>query len=229
MSEGVIYVLTWKRTGHFYIGQTTDVKRRKKDHLSLMKDQKHKNKKVQAVYNLYGSPQFKILITAAKDDLDKEEQKFLDIFYTNSLCLNINPVADVKSRRKTWTEAQKEAVRGRKKSPETIAKVILAKTGVPLTKAHKEKLRKAAAKRAVLQYTLEGVLVKEHSSLHDAAKSIGLKASTIHYCLQVDTRTSGGYRWKYKNVVQKAKPSVVQSTQTAENTDNTQNKEETEQ
>jgi len=54
-------------------------------------------------------------------------------------------------------------------------------------------------KRKLIQYDLKGGLIKEWPSMREAATSLGLSISTICNCCRGKTKTSGGFKWKYKN------------------------------
>lgn len=55
--------------------------------------------------------------------------------------------------------------------------------------------------KAVLQYTKEGVFIKEHYSIIQAARDTGLNNGHIVSCCKGRKfyKTSGGFVWKYKN------------------------------
>lgn len=75
-----------------------------------------------------------------------------------------------------------------------ITKAWDSNRGRKLTEAHKDFLRKP-----VLQFTREGIFIKEYKSMTDARLSLNstnLKISEV--CLG-KRKTAGGYIWKYKN------------------------------
>ena len=53
--------------------------------------------------------------------------------------------------------------------------------------------------KIVIQYSLDGDFIKEWENAEIAANSIGLTTRAIYNCCQGRTKTSGGYKWKYKN------------------------------
>lgn len=55
-----------------------------------------------------------------------------------------------------------------------------------------------AQSKAVLQYTKDGVLVKEYPSTQEASRQTGIHRGNIVFCLKCKRKTSGGYIWKYK-------------------------------
>ena len=67
-------------------------------------------------------------------------------------------------------------------------------------KCNIEKHRKAMAKskgKPVIQYTKEGEFVKQYISIKDADRLSGVTDSNIRQVLRNNTKTAGGYIWKY--------------------------------
>ena len=54
--------------------------------------------------------------------------------------------------------------------------------------------------KPVEQYTLDGKFVAEYESGVEAAKALGLRASSIQRCAAGKRKTAFGYRWRYKGV-----------------------------
>ena len=49
----------------------------------------------------------------------------------------------------------------------------------------------------VLQFTEAGDFVQEHFSFHEAGNHAGVEPDAILNCLKGETRTAGGYQWRY--------------------------------
>lgn len=62
----------------------------------------------------------------------------------------------------------------------------------------RENVRKAQQK-AVLQYTLDGKLIKEWESISNVENFLNLKSSSIGKTCRLEQSQSYGYVWKYKN------------------------------
>jgi hypothetical protein len=90
--------------------------------------------------------------------------------------------------------------RGKVKSDETKKKMsesakgdnnnykrYLEKTGLPHAKS-----------KPVIQYSLDGVIIKEWVNANIASKELNLSYKAINGCLNGKTKTSQGYIWKYK-------------------------------
>jgi len=75
-----IYKIENKINYDFYIGSSRDLKRREKDHFSLLKKNKNKSKILQRAVNKYGIENFKFIIieNCNINDLFILEQKYVD-------------------------------------------------------------------------------------------------------------------------------------------------------
>lgn len=79
---------------------------------------------------------------------------------------------------------------GKEKSLETRKKMSEGGKGVRLNRKDQSK--------SVLQYTLEGELVKIYPSIRQAERETGIYSQSISYCcLGKKYKTAGGYVWKY--------------------------------
>jgi hypothetical protein len=58
--------------------------------------------------------------------------------------------------------------------------------------------RKRKRTLPVLQYNLDGILLKEWKSTHEISNILNIKYNSINECLNGRTKSSGGYKWKYK-------------------------------
>lgn len=75
-----IYFIINQITGDRYVGQTTNFSRRKQEHLSKLKENRHPNIKLQAAFNKYGEENF-IIEKIAFDNITKEELDQCEINY----------------------------------------------------------------------------------------------------------------------------------------------------
>jgi group I intron endonuclease len=72
------------------------------------------------------------------------------------------------------------------------------KLGTGVSNKHRDAVRKALSK-PIIQYTKEGVLVKEYSSIAEADHTSGVKKSNIQHVLSGKHKLAGGFIWKYKS------------------------------
>lgn len=79
--KAYIYFIINKITHERYVGQTTNLSRRKKEHFSKLNDNRHPNMKLQNAWNKYGEKNFifeKIQYdNISKDELNNEEIKYI--------------------------------------------------------------------------------------------------------------------------------------------------------
>jgi len=107
MANSGIYKIVDISTGDFYIGSTKNFKLRKKKHFNDLKNQKHHNNKIQAIYNKERVLSFEIYIICSVEFLQMYEQRCIDILKPK-LNISIDTIA---------------FMRGKKHSPETRKKM----------------------------------------------------------------------------------------------------------
>lgn len=61
----------------------------------------------------------------------------------------------------------------------------------------KEQANNMRCNRPVYQYSLDGVLIKEHKTIASAAQEIEKTHGDVIYACKDKQRTAGGYRWQY--------------------------------
>lgn len=97
--------------------------------------------------------------------------------------------------------------RGKKMSEETRAKTkffpkgnVPWNKGIPADTEFLKKCQQSQECKAVLQYDLSGNFIKEHASIRDAAKEIGITAANMSNCVhhRRNQRTYKGYVWIFK-------------------------------
>lgn len=55
--------------------------------------------------------------------------------------------------------------------------------------------------KKVLQYTLNGILIKEWGSISEAHRELGINIGNITSCCKGKLTQAGGYIWKYKDIL----------------------------
>ncbi len=83
---------------------------------------------------------------------------------------------------------------GRKCSTETKHKLSVINTGKCLSDETKKKMSKP-----VLQYTLDGIFIKEWDGIKIASTKLNINPVAVSACCRKVTNTSGGYMWKFKS------------------------------
>jgi group I intron endonuclease len=91
-----IYSITNTVTGKIYIGQTTNLNKRKAFHYWELNNNRHNNAYLQNAYNKYGKDNFifQIILYCEKHELTRYEQSIVDIttyiYNIRKLCVNSN-------------------------------------------------------------------------------------------------------------------------------------------
>lgn len=79
--KGYIYFIVNKLTNEYYVGQTTNYSRRKNEHLSKLRENKHPNPKLQSSFNKYTEDNFDFSYlkyeNIEKQELDQLEINFI--------------------------------------------------------------------------------------------------------------------------------------------------------
>jgi group I intron endonuclease len=78
--SGIYQIQSKIKPERIYIGSSVNIQRRWRDHLYLLKKNKHDNQRLQHHYNKYGKNDFvfSIIIGCGKDDLVTTEQFYID-------------------------------------------------------------------------------------------------------------------------------------------------------
>lgn len=85
-----IYKITCLATNNFYYGSSVNLKNRFLNHLSKLKTNKHRNKRLQRLFNKYGeqSITFEVIELCPNIETLRLEQTYLDKFHADPLCIN---------------------------------------------------------------------------------------------------------------------------------------------
>jgi group I intron endonuclease len=117
-----IYRIVNQQTGVCYVGQSQNVQKRLKEHMRLLRWNKHDNIHLQRAYNLYGGDVFCAdmeIVCEFVDDLDGIEEAFLsgEAYFDTPCIYNIASFAKAPMRGKTHNaEVRKKISEGRKKT-----------------------------------------------------------------------------------------------------------------
>lgn len=184
-----VYSITCKTTAGRYIGSTRDFKKRKSAHLSELRNGRHKNRRLQADWNLYGEEAFSVdlLFVCEREALIWNEQRAMNVFQPS---YNLAPMAGTQLGVKLSDETKRRMSEVRiNPSEETRAKLSAAHTGIKHTPEAIARMR--AAKANVSQETREKMSAARpkckkvvcngvvYESARKAALAIGIKYTTL--------------------------------------------------
>lgn len=210
-----------------YIGQSVNIKNRKRKHLDELNKNKHCNEFLQNDWIQYGNNSFKfeILEECDADDLDKLERYYINKYNTTDSRFGYNlthggvknpsPIEcvcnKISENLKDVYKNNKELINERRNSAykqwadPSIKEKILGKNNGMYGKHHtiqaKEKMSNAATGRESKQKIKIKVLCVElnkiFDSASDAAKEFGTQSCCILGVCRGERHTANGYHWKF--------------------------------
>ena len=81
---------------------------------------------------------------------------------------------------------------------ESKKKMSESRTGKHHSEETKNKISDSEPKNPVIQFSKDGELLSEYSSLHEAERQTGCNKGHICECCKGTRKSTGGYIWKYK-------------------------------
>ena len=220
MSNSGIYCIENIKNGKKYIGSSIDTKKRKNRHFSELKRGIHKNSKLQSSYKKHMVEDFIFYILELVEDKKKlieREQYYIDKYKPQ---YNINLIANSSLGVKR-SEETKEKVRQANlglKHPEWRNEIKSKAQGgdnhwtkkQSFSEESKKKMSDSQKKlfengykhpnyKVVIQMDLNGDVIKVWDSPSVASKELSIHKDAISRCARGLTKTSGGFKWKYKN------------------------------
>jgi group I intron endonuclease len=191
-----IYKISNTISGKFYIGSSFKMAKRKCNHFSSLRNNRHGNRHLQNAWNKYGEDTFiwEVLEETTKEVLIQREQFYIDTLKPE---YNIRQVAENNSGCKLsevrkydykHTEKTKKQIsdktKGVKKSEETKINMSKAQKGRIVTEQHRRNMSKAASSRTkqgnCKSITIDGVTYNTHK---EAMATLGLTKYAIQKLL----------------------------------------------
>lgn len=134
----------WFSENHYYIGRSSNIENRCRQHLQDLRRGKHINPHMAAVFAKYGgSFRFEIVAVAAPEEASILEQSLIDSHLGNHYCLNICPSSSFPTRK------------GKKNTPEHCAKISQARQGIQFSEEAHANMAKAQKQRFAKGWTPE--------------------------------------------------------------------------
>ena len=205
MKQTGVYIIKNTVNNKIYIGSSShNINNRITVHKRFLKQNKHENIYLQALYNNYGKNAFvfEILEICNKEFCIEREQYYLDLYqsYKRDIGYNIKEKANSNLGFKFSKESKLKmslAKKGKKLTNEHILKSKLARTGQKRTQKTIE-LQNIKKFKKILQYNLDETFVKEWDSLKEVEIFFNVKGAIGNCVRRGFNYTSCGYKWKYK-------------------------------
>lgn len=188
LNRSGIYGIKNKINGKIYIGSSSNIRLRWKNHRSSLKKQCGANKYFQRAYNKYGLSSFEFLVIEFCDIsvLVEREQYFLDFYksYEKDFGYNASKTA--------------ESNQGFKHSEESREKIRKSKLGLKMSPEAKMGIY-LANKKNVYMFNLSGNLIRSFDSVTKAANFTGIHKNNISACCRGKKQSMGGFMWSYSS------------------------------
>lgn len=178
-----------------YVGSGTGHFARKGKHLYKLRNNIHDSPIFQSEWNEFGEINFKfeVIEFVDLDTIDNKEQLYIKEQYWIDTLEALNPLKGYNKAPFAGTN------RGTTRSEEARRKMSIAKKGKKFSKEVIAK-RVLSQYKKVYQYDLNGNFIKEFISMQHAALEIKRSYTTISKATDNNTRTAGGFKWKFNNV-----------------------------
>lgn len=198
-----IYVIKCEKNGKIYVGSTSNLRKRWKEHFNGLNANSHRNSYLQNAWNKYGEQHFifRILEFCAIEYLEEREQHWLDILrpYDRNIGFNISIDATASRRGISPTLEARSKMRtaklGKTPSPESIEKTASANRGRKMPLEAVEKSRDAKRKMYIITYpdgseeTVKG--------LDRFARQNGLRQQSLTAVARGNRKSHKGYRIRH--------------------------------
>jgi group I intron endonuclease len=186
---GFIYILTFPNMKS-YVGQTT---RRLSKRFSEHRQEDSNCILLKRAIDKYGWDSITIITNEMPNEkLDDQEEFLIDSLRTLSPNgYNLRGGGSRGKDSQDTCERKSEAAVERMKSEEARQKISIG------VKKGNRKGRNHTQSKITYQYSLDGVLIKEHASANEAARDIGGLQSNISSCARGDIKSAYGFKWSY--------------------------------
>ncbi len=212
MKEGIIYKATNVATGEVYIGATTiNLKDRINDHYNkAVKDYGYKFQNAIREYGIENFTWEQIDTAQDPNELALKESNYIEKFDTVNNGYNSNRGGGFKKliyqfsfagELESTFQSLEEASKSSSISEDSISHACVGdrktSNGFYWTYTSTFDLKEDYRKKKVIQYDLEGELVKVFDSISEASKATEINKSSIAKCCRGERKKAGNFIWKF--------------------------------
>jgi len=212
-----IYIIENTNNQQCYVGSAVNINNRWRRHKSLLNRSKHNNKKLQNSWNKYGSDSFKfnIIIESTINKLIENEQYYIDKIKpefnhrkiaSSNLGMKYSDIT-----RKRMSDAQKLSYKENPERGKAVSNFNKGNTynlgraskrkGITVDKESIDLMRTSKSTKYILQYDLDGNLIKEWSNMAEIIDTGKYSNGNILRCCKNKRKTHKGFMWKFKKQI----------------------------
>ena len=179
------------RNGKSYIGMTSQNPKRRwnngwgyKDNLRMWNDIQNSDWNTDWEHNILG--QFK-----DKQEALNIEEMFIWLFDSTNGGYNTSAYS---------SHSCKHSEETKKKISESMTGEKHPMFGKHFSEEHNNKISQSKGVNGILQFSKDGELIAEYSSIHEAERNTGCNNCNICKCCRGERKSAGGYIWRYKEI-----------------------------
>lgn len=184
-----IYQILNLVNGHCYIGRTTNIKVRWRNHLYCLNHCTHPNPHLQAAWNKYGAASFEFrIVQLLPENFTKEAEGFWARYFSED---GIKPEYNIIG------PDQQGLMRHSAGTIEKIRRSMqgkLNRRGKPISEQARKNLKATRRKKKIVGFNLESLEMRFYNSIADAAVD-GFVKSNISHCIAGRQRSHRGFLW----------------------------------
>lgn len=195
-----IYAIVNVLNNKKYVGSTSNLNKRYRQHFNLLSKNKHVNAHLQHAFNKYGNSSFEFWILEQCEDITDTllllEQKYINSDGDYNICKIAGKTTGIKGKAHKLSEYQRSKIIEANKNRIWTEKELKRRS-----EFMKNSFLVASQRKPVLQYSMCGELLNEFDSITSAAKYLKNENARVNIkrCCQGKQKSAYNFKWEYKN------------------------------